>query len=333
MEGKGFLEESLKQAFEAHEAPVRPELWSGIQAQVAANAAASSAAASSASASAIFGNAATVVGIAGLMTVATISEVRIQSSASESVVPAVEETVSSPAPRVIDAVEEPVTEATSEATVAFEEVIEEVAQTEAVELATSDEGSAMEPEVSNTAASSDEENVPSDQPLPQDTEVAHNSQTSAQRPAESSAQQPASQPSQQVNAAPQPAKDEAAVKAPEQTEPQYSAPEPERTEEQAERKSVAYFPHEAMQPLTPNGDGHNDYFEVDAQNVDKFSIRIFTRGAEIVFESDDPDFRWDGRDKMGNLVPAGTYYYEIIAIGTDGIPYRERNAKGALSVY
>ncbi len=47
--------------------------------------------------------------------------------------------------------------------------------------------------------------------------------------------------------------------------------------------------------FSPNNDQLNDNFEVVYKNVEKFHIKIFDRWGEKVFESDDIDFKWDGR--------------------------------------
>ncbi len=67
------------------------------------------------------------------------------------------------------------------------------------------------------------------------------------------------------------------------------------------------------QAFTPNGDGTNDYFIVYS-NVRNYQIRIFNRWGEMVFESHDLNYYWDGRYK-GTLQETGTFVY--YASGTD----------------
>ena len=38
-------------------------------------------------------------------------------------------------------------------------------------------------------------------------------------------------------------------------------------------------------------------------------FKIFNRWGKIVFESNDPDFAWDGLDTNGTECSEGTYYY------------------------
>ena len=66
--------------------------------------------------------------------------------------------------------------------------------------------------------------------------------------------------------------------------------------------------------ITPNGDSRNDFFLADSVNsVHALSLRIFNRWGTIVYETDDPFFRWDGRDQNNNRdCSPGVYFYEGI---------------------
>jgi|GEM_PF-2500301 len=60
--------------------------------------------------------------------------------------------------------------------------------------------------------------------------------------------------------------------------------------------------------FTPNGDGKNDYFQVEVEGATYFHIRILNYESQIVFESTDPQAKWDGADKYkGNKVLQGTF--------------------------
>ena len=62
--------------------------------------------------------------------------------------------------------------------------------------------------------------------------------------------------------------------------------------------------------ITLNNDGFNDFFEAEKKtDYSSFEIKIFNRWGEVVYESTDPYFKWDGKNKSGNLVSAGVYYY------------------------
>jgi gliding motility-associated-like protein len=64
--------------------------------------------------------------------------------------------------------------------------------------------------------------------------------------------------------------------------------------------------------FTPNGDGNNDYFSVFGEKEDwkQFSIKVFDRWGEKVYESEDENFQWDGRYK-GHLIDPQVFVWEI----------------------
>ncbi|MFM8433478.1 MAG: gliding motility-associated C-terminal domain-containing protein [Bacteroidota bacterium] len=62
--------------------------------------------------------------------------------------------------------------------------------------------------------------------------------------------------------------------------------------------------------FTPNGDGINDRFGVKGEGILNFSMRIFDRWGEVIFESDDPTRTWDG-NYLGRPVQQGTYVYQV----------------------
>lgn len=66
--------------------------------------------------------------------------------------------------------------------------------------------------------------------------------------------------------------------------------------------------------FTPNQDGANDQFALLTQDLDfinAFKCVITNRWGNTVAEFSKPDFIWDGKDKSGNLVENGTYFYYI----------------------
>lgn len=62
--------------------------------------------------------------------------------------------------------------------------------------------------------------------------------------------------------------------------------------------------------FTPNGDGMNDYFSVSVIGAAKFEFLIFNRWGELLYETRDTDFQWDGIHK-GEKVPNGVYVYQV----------------------
>jgi gliding motility-associated-like protein len=64
--------------------------------------------------------------------------------------------------------------------------------------------------------------------------------------------------------------------------------------------------------FTPDGDGLNDVFKAIGQpeNLTSFSMKIFNRWGQMVFESTDISLGWDGT-YQGKPAPSGTYVYRL----------------------
>ncbi|MBT4727542.1 MAG: PKD domain-containing protein [Bacteroidetes bacterium] len=67
--------------------------------------------------------------------------------------------------------------------------------------------------------------------------------------------------------------------------------------------------------FTPNRDGVNDEFIVKGKYITSFSIQIFNRWGELMFESDDITKSWNGKYK-DQLCQTGVFYFRIVAVGT-----------------
>ena len=81
--------------------------------------------------------------------------------------------------------------------------------------------------------------------------------------------------------------------------------------------------YELPNVFTPGGDGFNDFFiPFPYRYVEEIDLKVFNRWGELVFETKDPDIRWDGTHKSsGERVPAGTYFYvcEVFEIRLQGV--------------
>ncbi|HSY61423.1 MAG TPA: gliding motility-associated C-terminal domain-containing protein, partial [Cytophaga sp.] len=62
--------------------------------------------------------------------------------------------------------------------------------------------------------------------------------------------------------------------------------------------------------FSPNGDHINDVYETFDDHVGAYSITIFSRWGEVIFQSNDKKIFWDGYYK-GELMPVGVYPYII----------------------
>jgi gliding motility-associated-like protein len=66
--------------------------------------------------------------------------------------------------------------------------------------------------------------------------------------------------------------------------------------------------------FTPNGDNKNDTYYIDKLcPIEDFDIKIFNRWGNVVYQSHDYDFAWDGKDDNGKECSDGTYYYVLRA--------------------
>lgn len=92
-------------------------------------------------------------------------------------------------------------------------------------------------------------------------------------------------------------------------------------------QSVLVFPSTLFHienSFTPNGDNTNDYFELTGLDfVNEFSLKIYGRWGEQVFESNDPNSKWDG-NYQNSQAPAGMYFYVVEFKDLGGKKYQER---------
>ncbi|OFX86758.1 MAG: hypothetical protein A2W99_06760 [Bacteroidetes bacterium GWF2_33_16] len=64
--------------------------------------------------------------------------------------------------------------------------------------------------------------------------------------------------------------------------------------------------------FTPNGDSKNDTFKPEFTFLpNSYTLLIYNRWSNVVFESTDPQKFWDGRSLNGNPVPSGAYIYYL----------------------
>ena len=81
--------------------------------------------------------------------------------------------------------------------------------------------------------------------------------------------------------------------------------------------------------FTPNGDGINDVFHVNAYGLQNYKIDIFDRWGLLIFEGTGEYNDWTGRDMSGIMVSQGTYFYVITASDHNGKSF---NQKGFLTL-
>ena len=71
--------------------------------------------------------------------------------------------------------------------------------------------------------------------------------------------------------------------------------------------------------FSPNDDDANDIFFLTHINTSEIYIVILNRWGNVVFETTDPDPKWDGTTPNGNKVTDGVYFYKYVATGVNGV--------------
>ncbi|MCF8296899.1 MAG: gliding motility-associated C-terminal domain-containing protein [Saprospiraceae bacterium] len=78
----------------------------------------------------------------------------------------------------------------------------------------------------------------------------------------------------------------------------------------------------APNAFTPDGDGYNDVFLVKGIGIKEFSMSIYSRRSELVFETNDINQGWDGKYR-GNDALSEVYFYRINYTDGLGNPHRK----------
>ncbi len=84
--------------------------------------------------------------------------------------------------------------------------------------------------------------------------------------------------------------------------------------DQTSRTVTVFFPmtYETPNIFTPNGDGENDLFTINAKYATELEIVIVNRWGNVVFESKDLNFAWNGDvNNNGAECSDGTYFYQF----------------------
>ncbi|MBP7539668.1 MAG: gliding motility-associated C-terminal domain-containing protein [Saprospiraceae bacterium] len=72
--------------------------------------------------------------------------------------------------------------------------------------------------------------------------------------------------------------------------------------------------------FSPNDDGINDVFKADAYYIKVGQLSIFNRWGAMIFDSNGPEFSWDG-SVNGQVVMPGAYVYILKGVCVNGIPF------------
>lgn len=68
--------------------------------------------------------------------------------------------------------------------------------------------------------------------------------------------------------------------------------------------------------ITPNSDNVNDVIDLSVYKFEELNFVILNRWGNVVWQTNDPSSKWDGKTSTGDLVADGVYFYHI-----DGVYY------------
>ena len=80
-------------------------------------------------------------------------------------------------------------------------------------------------------------------------------------------------------------------------------------------ENVQYFDLHIPNTFTPNGDELNDTFGALGDGLSSYSMLIFNKWGQLLYDTDDIDSPWDGTYE-GKVVKSDSYVYKIFATGT-----------------
>ncbi|GAB4425350.1 MAG: hypothetical protein OHK0039_43060 [Bacteroidia bacterium] len=70
--------------------------------------------------------------------------------------------------------------------------------------------------------------------------------------------------------------------------------------------------------FSPNGDEINDRLTIGHYNISTFQMSVFNRWGQIIYETDNLDFAWDGTTIQGKPAREGVYVYVLKAVDFQG---------------
>lgn len=70
--------------------------------------------------------------------------------------------------------------------------------------------------------------------------------------------------------------------------------------------------------ISPNGDNINDVMDFSIYKFVELDLVIFNRWGNVVWQSNGPNSKWDGKAMSGDKVAEGTYYYRLDGFDQNG---------------
>jgi gliding motility-associated-like protein len=85
--------------------------------------------------------------------------------------------------------------------------------------------------------------------------------------------------------------------------------------------------------FTPNGDGINDFFFINNPNLSDYTLVIYNRWGQMVFESSNSTESWNGKKfNTGPECEAGTYFFKLSGKRRNGSDIHPNYKKGIISL-
>ncbi|MEM9933613.1 MAG: PKD domain-containing protein [Bacteroidota bacterium] len=75
--------------------------------------------------------------------------------------------------------------------------------------------------------------------------------------------------------------------------------------------------------FSPNGDGKNDEYLFSGAYLEQFTIQIFNRWGELVYQGSEADTGWNGTLPDGSLAPPATYMFHIQSTSQEGLKFQK----------
>jgi len=82
--------------------------------------------------------------------------------------------------------------------------------------------------------------------------------------------------------------------------------------------------------FSPNGDGVNDFFHIGTNLITDIDFKVYNRWGELVFQTQNPDFKWDGFNQNGKRIAEGVYVYLLDGLDIQG---RTIERSGTISLF
>ncbi len=74
----------------------------------------------------------------------------------------------------------------------------------------------------------------------------------------------------------------------------------------------------SVNAITPNGDNQNDVLDFSSYKLKGLYLEVLNRWGNAVFQSDNPNLIWNGKDENDNNLSDGIYFYKFIATTQEG---------------